>query len=199
MTAMTAIAAMQPPAASAHVVVKPAETLSAEFETFTVSVPNEKNVATVSIKLAIPDGLKHVSPTQKAGWRITVDRTGADSESPVTAITWSGSSIDVGLRDTFNFSAQAPAATTTLKWRAYQTYADGTIVSWDKDDAPTSDTNSGPLSITNVVKTASTEIANRQAEQIAVDAQQTADIALYIASASAIAGLIGIYFATRRQ
>lgn len=119
--------------ASAHVTVKPAEVAPAAFQTFTTSVPNEKDQPTTGVRLVIPEGLKHVSPTVKPGWTINMTRTGDDEDATVTEIVWSGGSIGMGLRDEFTFSAQVPAQETTLAWKAYQTYQDGTIVAWDQE------------------------------------------------------------------
>ena len=140
-----------PAVASAHVVVKPNEVGVGAFQTFTTSVPNEKEVPVTALRLVIPAGLKEVSPTVKPGWDVTTKKSG----DAVTEIAWNGGSIPSGMRDDFTFSAQAPAKSTTLQWKAYQTYKDGTVVSWDQtptsgeDDDDGSD--KGPYSTTKVV------------------------------------------------
>lgn len=135
-------------AASAHVVVKPSQVGVAEFQTFTVSVPSEKDVPTTSLRLLIPDGVGNVTPTVKPEWKITTKK----DKGQVTEIDWNGGSIPADFRDDFTFSAQAPANAAELHWKAYQTYADGSVVSWDA--APTANedtTDKGPYSITKVV------------------------------------------------
>ena len=117
--------------ASAHVVVKPDEVLTAGFQTFNVGVPNEKAISTTSIKVAIPAGVKYVQPTQKDGWQIDVEKVGAGEDSIVKSITWSGGEVKAGFRDDFTFSGQVPEKVSELEWKAYQTYSDGTIVSWE--------------------------------------------------------------------
>lgn len=140
-----------PVTVSAHVVVSPSEVGAGAFQTFTTSVPNEKNVPTTALRLVIPDGLKEVMPTVKPGWKITVKKSGDD----VTEIDWKGGSIPVGMRDEFTFSAQAPADATTLQWKVYQTYADKTVVSWDQTptsgDEDDDSGSSGPYSTTKVI------------------------------------------------
>lgn len=182
---------------SAHVVVKPAEVLTASFQTFTVGVPNEKDIPTTSIKLDIPAGLKFVSPTQKAGWKIDLVKDGDD----VKSITWMGGDIDVGLRDDFTFSAQVPAATTELHWKAYQTYSDGTVVSWDQaaTDTEHSGADSGPFSVTKIVTESSADTAIKKAIQSADNAKAMADNALYVGVAGVLIGLAGVYFGTRKK
>jgi len=129
--------------AFAHVSVKPSKAGVATFQTFVVGVPVEKDMATVGIRLVIPQGFEHVTPNVKPGWRISVKRaevemsegmepTNEHAEGPVTEISWTGGVIPSGQRDEFVFSAKVPGESTILAWKAYQTYADGSVVSWDK-------------------------------------------------------------------
>jgi uncharacterized protein YcnI len=119
--------------AYAHVVVVPKTVNVGAFQTFTVGVPNEKEIPTTGVKLIIPEGLMHVTPTVKAGWTITMKESG--DEGKVVEIDWIGGSIPEGQRDDFSFSAQAPANETTLIWKAYQTYQNGEVVAWDQDSS----------------------------------------------------------------
>jgi uncharacterized protein YcnI len=117
----------------AHVVVKPDTVGVAARQVFTVGVPNEKDNPTIALRLIIPQGLKSVTPNVKPGWTIDVKKTGDGEDAKVTEIDWSDGSIPVGQRDEFYFQAQVPSSETTLNWKAYQTYSDGTIVSWDQN------------------------------------------------------------------
>ena len=188
--------------ASAHVTVKPAEVVTAGFQTFTVSVPNEKDIPTTSIKLVMPSGLEHVSPTQKAGWQIDIEKEGEGEGAVVKSITWSGSTVGAGFRDDFTFSAKVPDNATKLQWKAYQTYSDGTVVSWDKADEGGHGevaANSGPFSVTKVVAETAQDAAAKKTEQAAVDAKNSANTALYAAIAGVVLGLVGVYFGTRKK
>lgn len=194
-------------AASAHVVVQPAEVPAASFQTFTAGAPNEKDIPFNEIKLLIPEGLGHVSVTQKPGWQVNVETEGEGSETAVKSITWHGGNVPAGFREDFTFSAQAPAETTELRWKAYQTYANGETVAWDltNDEQPkTADgapdfSQSGPFSVTKVV--AETELAAslKKAEQAASDAKKSANRALYVGAAGIVIGLTGIALATRKK
>ena len=188
--------------ASAHVTVKPAEVVTAGFQTFTVSVPNEKDIPTTSIKLVMPTGLEHVSPTQKAGWQIDIEKEGEGESAVVKSITWSGSTVGAGFRDDFTFSAKVPDNAAELQWKAYQAYSDGTGVSWDKADEGEHGelaANSGPFSVTKVVAETVQDAAVKKTEQAAVDAKNSANTALYAAVAGVTIGLLGVYLATRRK
>ncbi|HVV66954.1 MAG TPA: YcnI family protein [Candidatus Saccharimonadales bacterium] len=148
-TAIT-IAVALPAVAFAHVIVTPNQADVGASTKFNVSVPNEKEVAVTSVKLDIPKGVQNASPDVMAGWNIT---TTADSSGNVTSITWTGG-IPVGQRADFAFKAQLPANATELDWKAYQTYADGTVVQWDQNPATNGKAvknNVGPYSVTKVV------------------------------------------------
>lgn len=137
-----------PAVALAHVVVTPAQAGVAEELVFNVSVPNERQSDVTSIRLTLPKGVSDVAPTALAGWTISTSKSGAE----VGSITWNGD-IPVGQRQDFSFSAQMPAAAASLDWKAYQTYADGTVVHWDQKPNGSDDAsgNAGPYSVTNVV------------------------------------------------
>jgi uncharacterized protein YcnI len=137
-----------PAVALAHVVVTPAQAGVGQELVFSVSVPNERNTAVSSVKLIIPKGVDEVTPTMLAGFAIA---TTGDGDT-ITAITWTGN-IPVGQREDFSFGAQVPASATQLDWKAYQTYADGTVVHWDQKPAGSDDAtgSAGPYSVTKVV------------------------------------------------
>jgi len=121
--------------ALAHVIVYPHQAGIAATQDFTVSVPNERNNPVTSVKLLIPKGLLDVSPNSTPGWDITTKSKGSGDNETVREIDWNNGSIPVGQRAEFVFQAQVPPTPTTLPWKAYQTYSDGTIVSWDVDPA----------------------------------------------------------------
>ena len=83
--------------ASAHVVVKPLRVGIASFQTFDTSVPSEKDIPTVSLRLIIPSGLSYVTPTVKPGWKIDIKKEGDAAKE----ITWSGGVIPPDQRDDF--------------------------------------------------------------------------------------------------
>jgi uncharacterized protein YcnI len=138
----------------AHVVVTPKQVGIGAWQTFSVSVPNEKDVATTEVKLVLPEGIHEVTPSVKPGWTITVEKKGDDA----TAIVWKGQ-LPAGFRDDFTFSTQAPSAAGELAWKAYQTYQGGVVVKWDadpaspdaKDPEAMEKMNMGPYSVTKVV------------------------------------------------
>jgi uncharacterized protein YcnI len=192
--------------ASAHVVVRPAEVLTAGFQTFNVSAPNEKDVAYNNIKLVIPSGLMSVSPTVKPGWQVDVEKEGTGEKATVKSITWSGNSVAPGFREDFTFSSKVSSDATDLQWKAYQTYEGGITVAWDltaaqqpkKADGSPDFSKSGPFSLTKVVKETEATTSLKKAEQATANAKKAADRALYVGVAALILSLVGVYGATRK-
>jgi len=145
--------------ASAHVTVRPSEVGVGAYQTFNVSVPTEKDIATTEVRLLIPQGLESVRPNVKAGWNVEIVRDGEGEGSQVREIIWRGGSIPADQRDDFFFSAKTPAEAGALRWDAYQTYSDGTVVAWDADasEQPKDETGAdefsvrGPYSTTRVI------------------------------------------------
>ncbi len=139
----------------AHVVVHPSQVGVAAFQEFTMSVPTEKDNPTIAIKLLIPEGLKMVTPNVKPGWTIREKKNGDGDDAIVTEIEWTDGSIPPGQRDDFLFQAQVPAKATTLNWKAYQTYSDGSVVAWNHDPklskGPDDDSAPPPYSTTKVI------------------------------------------------
>jgi uncharacterized protein YcnI len=134
--------------ASAHVTVKPATVKPAAYETFAISVPNEKESPMVKIKLIVPKELESVRPTQKTGWTVNITKE-ADK---ITEIEWSGGKVLKDLRDDFGFSAKTPAVDSKINWKAYQTFEDGNVVSWDQEPKPKAEGEAkNPYSVTEVV------------------------------------------------
>lgn len=150
--ALALVVVLATPASTfAHVVVKPSEALTGAYQTFTTSVPNEKDIPVTGIRLVIPDTVESITPTVKQGWNIETKKDG----EKVTEISWTGGTIAPELRDEFTFSAHLPADAGDIHWKAYQTYQDGSVVSWDQKPSEDGhgrggDESKGPYSTTVV-------------------------------------------------
>jgi uncharacterized protein YcnI len=123
------LVAFTPIQSFAHVTVTPSAVKPAAFQTFSVNVPNEKDIPTVKVRLVLPGGLQYVQPTTKLGWNVNIIKDGEN----VKELEWTTGLIAKGFRDEFGFSAKVPGNETKLAWKAYQTYQDGSEVAWDKD------------------------------------------------------------------
>lgn len=192
--------ALSPHTTFAHVVVKPNEVSAGAFQTFKVSVPNEKDTATTALKLEIPAELKHITPTVKPGWQIHVEKEGeGEGESEIVkAILWTGGTIPQGLRDDFTFSAQAPAQAGTLKWKAYQTY-ESSVVSWNLEENQQPKTADGKPDFSTLGPLSTTKVSTEGNPVNVSPAEQTANRALYMAVASVLISLGALFLATRKN
>lgn len=180
--------------AFAHVVVTPNQVGVAKFQTFDVGVPAEddkSSTPTVSVRLVLPDGLKEVTPTLLPGWTVNTKKDGDN----VTEIDWTNGSIPTGFRQDFTFSAQVPANPVTLKWKAYQTYQDGTLVSWDADPSSIPAGQEGtPYSTTDVINDLQQD--TRSNLQKFLDDEHTA---LGLGAFGTVAGLAGLALMMMRK
>lgn len=179
--------AVMPLSASAHVVVKPSQATIGAYQVFTTSVPNEKAIPVTGVRLVIPDTVESVTPTVKQGWQIGTKKKG----DVVTEISWAGGAIDPGLRDEFSFMAHVPSQPGEIHWKAYQTYQDGSVVSWDQkpsDDHAHGDTDKGPYSTTVVKSDAEDEKTHQATSQ---------PIVAYVLGGAAL--LVSLYAVIRRR
>ena len=114
--------------AQAHVLVTPAQSARGAAETYVVTVPSERPVATTSVSLRVPAGeaVYQFGPLPPA-WTYSLKE---DSQGNVTEIDWSGGSIPPNQFAQFSFMARNPAAGNQLAWEVTQTYADGLLVRW---------------------------------------------------------------------
>lgn len=133
---------------SAHVVVQPSTVNVAQRLNFVVGVPTEKDVPTTSVRLVLPEDLESVRPLVKPGWRVEIKK---NEEGKPIEIIWSGGQIPADMKDEFVVSAKAPSTEAELHWKAYQTYSDGSVVSWELSPDVEEREGFGPYSTTKVI------------------------------------------------
>ncbi|MHA6761729.1 YcnI family copper-binding membrane protein [Streptacidiphilus sp. PAMC 29251] len=129
--------------ASAHVTVNPGSVAQGSYTEVSVRVPNEQDKAdTTKVELYLPTDhpIASVSTENVPGWTVSVVKTklakplttddGQVTEA-VSEITWSGGTIKPGQFQDFALSlGPLPTDTTSLTFKALQTYSDGTVVRW---------------------------------------------------------------------
>jgi len=120
----TAIAALMAESASAHVTVWPQQSRAGVAERYTVRVPTERNVSTVSLELEVPATVAVTGVLAPAGFTYEIRREG----SRIATITWK-QEIKPGEVGEFVFFARNPAAS-QIVWKAHQRYADGQVEDW---------------------------------------------------------------------
>lgn len=130
--------------AYAHVTVLPGETAQGRHEVFTIRVPNERDTSTVQVELAFSDQVEIGRVQPLAGWSYEWKRNEAGDN---VGIVWSAEGEGIRAEEFGEFRIQGRVADQAgeIVWKAYQTYADGTVVEWT--GAPGSDQ---PASVTKV-------------------------------------------------
>lgn len=131
------------PVAAAHATVRTETGLTESkvgvSETYRLNVPNEKTVDTTQVRLIVPASVTITRFQVMPGFFRTVK---LNSAGLVTEVIWRGR-IAPQEYARFFFQARNPEAASTLSWKVYQTYADGSVVAWDDTDpeqAPASKT-----------------------------------------------------------
>ena len=129
--------------ASAHVTVNPGTAVQGSYTEVNVRVPNEQDKAdTTKVQLFLPTDhpIAGVATEAVPGWTVSVTKTklskplttddGQVTEA-VSEITWTGGAIKPGQFQDFAVSlGPLPDDTTSLTFKALQTYSDGTVVRW---------------------------------------------------------------------
>lgn len=107
----------------AHVVVTPEEVGAEDYETFTVTVPTEKDIPTTEVRVEVPEGFTVSGVQPVPGWDYEFEEDGG----LITSVTWFGGEIGPREFQQFLLSAQAPEESGEHPWRAFQTYEDGSV------------------------------------------------------------------------
>lgn len=130
--------------ASAHVTVWPKETTTGAYEKYTVRVPVEKDINTIKVRVEFPASVKVGTVEPVLGWNYEFEK---DPDGRFKAITWTATSGGIKPNEfmEFSFVGANPKEPGTLAWKAYQTYADGSVVEWTGE--PGSKT---PASVTTI-------------------------------------------------
>ena len=175
----------------AKVTLTPATSLINTNPIFDLGIPSGNDMPTTDVRIIIPKGVAQVIPNVKPGWYATVSTTTTNQ----TQIDWTGGSIPAGMRDDFLFSAQMPSQPTQLHWNVYQTYIDGSVVSWDK--TPSQNSNGTTPYVTTNVLTPS-QIISPTTTPTEEHTSQKADLAIFLSIMSILVGSVAVSF-TRRQ
>ncbi|GIP39266.1 hypothetical protein J31TS4_25460 [Paenibacillus sp. J31TS4] len=133
--------------ASAHVTVQPAQTTQGSYEMFTVRVPSEsKGTYTTKVEVKVADDVTISRVEPKADWTYELK---TDATGKVTSVLWTAAGK--GLSQTeftdFHLSGKVGDTAASITWKAYQTYADGSVVEWtggEGSDKPASVTKVNP-------------------------------------------------------
>jgi uncharacterized protein YcnI len=137
--AVIAIALAVPQAAGAHATVQPASSRPADLQVYTLTVPNERNVATVEVALQVPSEIDFLLLDSAPGWDIKPERQG----DRIAVVRWTGGSIEPNFVERLSFVARNPVKEGSIVWKTTQRYEDGQTVRWigpSGSDTPASTT-----------------------------------------------------------
>lgn len=134
--------------ASAHVTVAPNQVPANSWQKFVVKVPTEKDIPTTKVKVVVPDGAEVMQVEPVPGWTFNAVK---DANGKITALTWTadGKGLLPGQFIEFPIMAKVAQDAKGLRWKAYQTYSDGSLVKWigpEDSDHPASVTKITPAS-----------------------------------------------------
>lgn len=137
--------------ASAHVTVMPKTSSTGAWETYTLKVPVEKDVATTKVTVKAPQGVEIMSYQPVPGWTYSSEK---DASGKVKTFTFeaTGEGIQAGQFQQFVFVGKNPEKAAKAAWDAFQYYKDGSVVEWTGDEG-----SDAPHSITNIVTATTTD------------------------------------------
>jgi uncharacterized protein YcnI len=164
--------------ASAHVEVEPNQVLQGSEQVFTIQVPVEKDMPTTKVQVAVPDKVEIESIQPVPGWTYTI---GKDADGKITNITWAavGKGLQPGEFEEFNITGTAEKGAKTLRWKAYQTYQDGSVVKWIGPED-----SEHPAPVTKVTAAAT--------DNGAAATTQNSSLPLYLSIAAAVLSVIAL-------
>jgi hypothetical protein len=188
--------------AAAHVQVIPATAAPDDAVKWEVLVPNEDEVPTTKVELAIPPGVIPFSYKDEPGWRrsLTLKKDGS-----VRSIVWRGRLRPHGFAS-FEFLASTPPGEGELAWKAIQTYQGGKKVRWIEPPEGES-----PAAVTTVSErfpaqnaggegeSAPAEAAQPVAEEAPADGDGSDSTARWLAAGALAAALVALAVALLRR
>lgn len=181
------------PFISAHVTVAPEKVEQGAYEIFTLKVPTEGDQPTTKVKVKVPDGVDISRVEPKANWSYEMKK---DESGKVTAIIWTadGEGLLPGEFTQLNMQGKIGEDTTSLVWKAYQTYADGEVVEWVGAEGADK-----PASVTKVVKSMGEDHAMKTDNATVESTDTESKVPMYLSIAAIILGAIALIIAIRKK
>lgn len=215
-TAGLALALAAPLAASAHIVVDPAQAEPGSYAVITIRVPNESETAAttkVEVSLPVATPFASVRYVPVPGWtaelvRETLPEPVSTGESEiteaVTSIIWTaepGSEIATGQLRLFPLSVGPVPDTGSIVMPAEQTYSDGTVVSWSETEedaeypAPVLYVNDEPTSVHHGDEADADHDETKVSAGAPADSGSTDVLARVLGIAGLVVGVVGLVLA----
>ncbi|UXR78097.1 MULTISPECIES: YcnI family protein [unclassified Staphylococcus] len=137
--------------AEAHVTLNPQVSEPGSYEEYSVRVPVERNDQTVKLELEVPKGVSLSTVQPVNGFKHSFKK---DGKGNIEKVTWTATNKGIGPHEHVDFPIVVanPEEAGEFKWKATQTYKDGTVVRWTDED----EKSETPAPVTKV-KAADTE------------------------------------------
>lgn len=188
--------------ASAHVTVNPKSSTTGAWETYTVKVPVEKEVATTKFTLKMPSGVEFKSYQPVAGWNFSSQK---GSDGKVTAVTFETTDQGIlpGQFQQFVFVAKNPESAEKAAWDAYQYYKDGSVVEWTGDENAKT-----PHSITDIVVAAGDQHQGhdmtqtketKKVEEVKTTSEKASSLPLNLSIVALVLSLLAFVSSSRKK
>ncbi|WP_163858874.1 YcnI family copper-binding membrane protein [Paenibacillus elgii] len=190
--------------ASAHVTVLPKEATQGSYEKFAVRVPTEKDIPTVKVEVKFPLDSVSISRFEpKPGWKYELTK---DANNKITGVIWTATGEGLGATEFGEFYMQGKVAdnATSITWKAYQTYKDGSVVEWvgaDGSDKPASVTkvNAKPAGAGTDSHGHTTAPAAPAANKATSEAPAASQTPLYLSIAGVVLGAAALIVSLMRR
>ena len=188
--------------AEAHVTVMPKTSTTGAWETYTLKVPVEKDMATTKVTIKVPQGVEVMSYQPVPGWTYTTEK---DASGKIKTFTFeaTGEGILPGQFQQFVYVAKNPVQATKAAWDAFQYYKDGTVVEWTGDeesDAPHSLTDIVTSSTTVQTEKNQTQNTEKTKTEVAEKSTETAmSLPLILSGLATVLALIALFLAIRKK
>jgi uncharacterized protein YcnI len=190
---------------SAHVTVQPPTTVQGSYEKFAVRVPSEDKespTVKVEVKFAVESvAISRFEP--KPGWKYELAK---DASNKITGVTWTATGDGLSPTEFSEFYMQGKVAdnATSITWKAYQTYKNGTVVEWvgaEGADKPASVTKVTPKPTGAAADSHgnTTAPAAPAAAATAGAAANASQAPLYLSIAALVLGLIALMISISKR
>lgn len=119
--------------ADAHVTLNPQVSEPGSYEEYNVRVPVERNDQTVKLELEVPKGVALSTVEPVPGFKHEFKK---DSKGNIEKVTWTATDKGIGPNEHRDFPIVVanPDKAGKFKWKATQTYKDGTVVRWTDEN-----------------------------------------------------------------
>ncbi len=197
--------------AGAHVTVDPSTAPKGGEITLGFRVPNEEpNAQTVELQIVFPSDhpIFGLDPQPTPGWHIALTTSPLNppvqtDDGPVTEyvsqIVWSGGAIPVGdFQEFYVLAQQLPTDTSSVTFKAVQTYSNGDVVRWIQTSQPGQPPPDHPAPVLTLTG-ASTSASSTVSSSPSSSSDTNGTVGLILGAIGAAAGVTALVLVLMRR